>query len=129
MWRSRKIASVIRGAAALASAMSLVIHIALMSIGAGRQMPAAPTAGKMSLHHSHDAGGHGPSEPVKDTRHVPACCILSQITGSSPPPSTGHLSPPLATAIVVTFVGAPGPAAIRILPSYPVGARAPPASA
>lgn len=129
MWRSRKIASVIRGAAALASAMSLVIHIALMSIGAGRQMPAAPTAGTMSLHHPHDAGGHGPSEPVKDTRHVEACCILSQILGLSPPPSTGHLSPPIATAIVVTFVGAPGPAAIRILPTYPVGARAPPASA
>ena len=129
MWRSRQIASVIRGAAALASAMSLVIHIALMSLGAGRQMPAAPTAGTMSLHHSHDAGGHSPSEPVKDTRHVQACCILSHILGLSPLPSTGHWSPPLATAIVVTFVGASGPAAIRILPPYPVGARAPPASA
>jgi hypothetical protein len=129
MWRSRKIASVIRGVAALASAMSLVIHIALMSFGAGHQMPDAPSAGKMSLHHSHDAGGHGPNEPVKDTGHVQACCILGQIPGLSPPPSTGPSSPPLATAIVVTFVRASSPADIRVPPSYPVGARAPPLSA
>ncbi len=112
----------------LASAMSLVIHIALMSLGAGRHMPAAPTAGTMSLHHSHDAGGHGPDEPVKGTGHGQACCILSQIQGL-PPPSIGPWLPPLATAIVVAFIGASGTTDVRGSHPYPVGARAPPLSA
>ncbi|WP_372441142.1 DUF2946 family protein [Microvirga arvi] len=127
MWPSRKVLSVTR-AAAFASVMSLIIHIALMSLGAGRAMPAPPTAGTVSLHHSHDAGGHGPSEPVKDAGHVQACCILSQIPGLSAPPSTGPWPLSLATT-VVTFVGAAGPADVRIPPPYPVGARAPPLSA
>ena len=126
MWRHRNIASVSRRIAVLASAMSLIIHIALISLGMGRQVPAAPTAGRMSLHHSHDANSHRPGEPIKDSGHIQACCILSKIPGLPPSPTIGPWSSPLATATVVTFVGAFDSTDVPVLAAYPVGARAPP---
>jgi hypothetical protein len=130
MRKPAQVAIRIRQAASLVAAFTLMLHIGLMALGAAWQ----PTvdhdvAASRHLHHHDDADGPQPGKPGKAAEHPQACCILSSVHGLPPAPSGSAWFPPRRVSALVVFDEDLASGAIRSLPPYPVGARAPPAVA
>ncbi|WP_201862972.1 hypothetical protein [Microvirga soli] len=128
MRQARKATIWIRQATALASALSLFVHIGLMALGTQPQPRIVRDSEARHLHHSDAAGGCVPSEPGKVAGHPQPCCILSFLHGLPSSPD-GVRTPPRRVSAILNFGDGTGSAGIRPSPPYPVGARAPPASA
>jgi hypothetical protein len=120
-----------RQATSLFAALSLVLHVGLMALAT--QPPSLPSSEQVSsvrhVHHSGDADGSRHEGHGATAGHAKPCCILSSVTGVLTPPAGSLLLPPHAILLVLYFEDRTSAGAARFLTFYPVGARAPPASA
>jgi len=119
-----------RQATALVCALALVLHIALMALGAMGPPASGSGAARVHAHYAASAAGHDAGSPGDHPGHKPPCCILSVCPGLPGPPANFALTllpapeaRPLAFRVGHHFAAQPSP----LLP--PVGARAPPALA
>jgi hypothetical protein len=131
MNRQRRIRTWSRQATALVAALSLVLHVGLMAL-ATRPPPLPSIERVASAQHAHpsgDADGAHRDDHGTTAGHAKPCCILSSINGMPAAPLGTLLLPPRAVSSVRHFGNRAPSGPGRFLTFYPVGARAPPASA
>ena len=130
MDRRRHIGIMTRKVTALVAALSLILHIGLMALSAPptslRLFGQGASAHK--VHHSHDAGDPRHDDRGKAAGHEKPCCILSLLSGI-PAPSPTCVYRPTQPALALVYETWGTPAAAPSVDPYPVGARAPPATA
>lgn len=120
-----------RQATALVAALSLILHVGLMALAT--QPPSLPSFGGADsarhVHHSGDADGSHQDRHGTAAAHAKPCCILSHVNGMPAAPAASLPIPPYAVPSVPDFEDRTPSRAAQSLTFYPVGARAPPASA
>ena len=120
-----------RQATALVAALSLILHVGLMALAT--HSPSLPSieraASARHVHHSDDADGSYQDEYGTTAGHAKPCCILSYVNSVPTAPLASLLLPPHAVPSVRDFGDETQSDTARFLAFYPVGARAPPASA